>query len=148
MTLEKKITTEQDKEQEMGEHDKTGGISIGGNATGSSLIIGSGNTVNIVNKHTTTNSGPAAEIDELRKLLGELKGAMAGRAQQSLQNAAEEVSKPKPDKSLIATDMEHALDYAKKAENFSEIVEKIVPRVTALAKWLGDAGAKLLPLLG
>src|SRR5215468_6668266 len=44
--------------------------------------------------------------------------------------------------------VEPAIKYAKSANDFGEHVEKLLPRLTAIASWVGAAGRGLLAMVG
>ncbi len=127
-------------------------VSIGGAATGSSIVTGDGNTVRTDYRQATLpqpgSVDAAAEIAELRKLLAELAGPEEGKISRAMEDAGEEAARDVPDKGEVAVALERAVGWAKKAEAFSAHAEKIAPRILALAAWLGPQGARLLGLLG
>ena len=115
----------------------------------SSIISGDQNTVSVqiqqasLPKPETVNI--QAELKALQSLLTELNDPITAGVAQKL---AEEAEKPKPDKSVVANTLETGLTYAKSLSGFAEAMDKLRPRVEAVAGWLGKHGYKLLPLVG
>lgn len=72
----------------------------------------------------------------------------AGKLDRALQDAEEEAGKAEPDKDEVGSAIERAVKYAKGASDFSAQVEKLAPRLAALASWLGDNWLKILALAG
>jgi hypothetical protein len=66
----------------------------------------------------------------------------------AVDQAATEASSANPEKEEVAGRIERALTLAKQAESFSAHMEKVAPRVIALAGWLGEAGKGLLRYIG
>ena len=123
-------------------------VRAGGNIIGSQVITG--DTTRAVMrgvKVTLPPPGevqPARELAELRALLTALQAPDKGKLDRALQDAEEEAKKPEPDKDEIGSALERVVRYAKGASDFGEHVEKLAPRIAALAAWLGTSGVKLL----
>jgi len=66
----------------------------------------------------------------------------------AIEDAADEAAKPEPDKEEVGDALERAVKYAKAAEDFGEHAEKLLPRLAALASWLGPVGHSLLSMVG
>jgi hypothetical protein len=121
--------------------------------TGSSIVTGDHNTVTTTMKQITL---PPAHTVDVKAELSALREALAGlqrvpdrgKLDRAMQDAVEETAKPEPDKEEVGGAVERVVKYAKAADDFSENAEKIVPRLAALASWLGPAGRALLNTLG
>ncbi len=66
----------------------------------------------------------------------------------AIEDAAEEAAKTEPDKGKISQALERVAECTKAADDFGEHAEKLVPRLLALAAWLGRVGHHLLSLVG
>ena len=71
-----------------------------------------------------------------------------GKLDRAMQDAVEEAAKPQPDKDEIGSAVGRAVKYAKSAEDFGNHLEKLLPRLTAIASWAGAAGRGLLAMAG
>jgi len=125
-----------------GGHANFGNVSQGGdsstNTAGSQTIDARGEAVDV-----------KAELASLRELLAELKNVPdRGKLDRAMQDAIEESAKPKPDKDEVGGAVERAIKYAKSANDFGDNLEKLLPRLTAIASWVGIAGRGLLALAG
>jgi hypothetical protein len=90
-----------------------------------------------------------AELATLRELLAELKNVPdRGKLDRAMQDAVEETAKAQPDKDEVGGAVERAVKYAKSADDFGEHVEKLLPRLAAIASWAGAAGRGLLAMAG
>ena len=89
-----------------------------------------------------------AELSALRDLLASLNAPDQGKLDRALQDAEEEAAKPEPDKDEIGGAIERAVKYAKGANEFGETVEKLAPRLAAVASWLGSNWVKILAMAG
>jgi hypothetical protein len=120
--------------------------------TGSSIVTGDHNTVSTTTKQVALT--PADQIDvmaelvAMRGLLAELKRVPErGKLDRAVADAVEETAKPEPDREEVGGAVERAVKYAKAADDFGEHAEKLLPRLAALASWLGPAGHALLSTL-
>ena len=121
------------------------------NVTGSSIVTGD-HTV------TTTTQVPLppadqvdvkAELAALRAVLATLqKVPDRGKLDRAIEDAVEESAKAEPDKEEVGGALERAVKYAKAADDFADHADKLLPRLAALASWLGPVGHGLLSLLG
>jgi hypothetical protein len=121
--------------------------------TGSSIVTGDRNTVSTTAKQIALPPADQvdvrAELAALREALAELKKVPdRGKLDRAMEDAVEETAKPEPDKEEVGGALERAVKYAKAADDFGEHTEKLVPRLAALASWLGANGHNLLALLG
>jgi hypothetical protein len=121
--------------------------------TGSSIVTGDHNTVSTRMKQIALP--PADQVDvkmelaALRAALAELKEVPdRGKFDRAIEDAAEEIAKPEPDKEEVGGALERVVKYAKAADDFGEHAEKLLPRLAALASWLGPAGRGLLNMIG
>jgi len=120
--------------------------------TGSSIVTGDRNIVSTAMKQIALP--PAEQVDvkaelaALREALAELKKVPdRGKLDRAMEDAAEETAKPEPDKKEVGGALERVVKYAKAADDFGEHTEKLLPRLAALASWLGPAGHTLLSML-
>jgi hypothetical protein len=90
-----------------------------------------------------------AELAALRELLAELKGVPnRGELDRAIEDAVEETAKAEPVKAEVGGAVERAVNYAKSASDFDDHVEKLLPRLAAIASWAGAAGRGLLAMAG
>jgi hypothetical protein len=122
---------------------------VGGNATGNVFQTGGGNTASIKFQQVTL---PPPEQVNIQAELAALQAILAGLNDPVTTGIAAkleaEAAKPVPDKSVVATTLETGLTYAQNLQGFAEAIEKLRPPVQNAAGWLGEHGAKLLPLVG
>ncbi|MGH6678175.1 MAG: hypothetical protein ACREDL_04370, partial [Bradyrhizobium sp.] len=117
--------------------------------TGSSVVTGDHNIVGT--RMTQYAPPPAAAVDikaelaGLRQALAALTSVPDRRAlNNALEDAGDEARKPEPDKDKIGGALAQIAEYAKAADDFGEHAEKLVPRLMALAAWLGPVGHHLI----
>jgi pimeloyl-ACP methyl ester carboxylesterase len=130
---------------------------IGGDAVGNVIVAGDRNKIDAktIARLSNVPSPPANSVDIskelsairgiLEKLGGEAHGGKIGRA---LDDAAEEITKPIPDKDEIGSALGRALDYAKKSDDFADELEKLIPHLTNAVAWLGSSWHCLLSIAG
>jgi hypothetical protein len=121
--------------------------------TGSSVVTGDHNTVTTTMKQVPLPPADTvdvkAELAALRELLVELKNVPdRGKLDRAMQDAVEETAKAQPDKAEVGGAVERVVRYAKAADDFGEHVEKLLPRLAAVASWAGVAGHGLLAMAG
>jgi hypothetical protein len=130
---------------------------IGGDAAGNVIVTGVGNNVDAkinVGFSKKIALPPASSVDisaelvQIRGILEKLGGEHAGRIGRALDDASEEIRKPKPDKDEIGSALGRALDYAQKGDAFANEVEKLAPHITNAVAWLGSNWYRLLSLVG
>lgn len=124
-------------------------VSIGGNANGSAIIqTGSRNVANIsletsnLLKHQSINI--YAEISYIQEILAEVSSNDRRKIDNAFADIEEELDKPAPDKNEVGQALERALNYAKKAEAFTTVTEKLQHHLTNTVTWLGENWYKLL----
>jgi hypothetical protein len=128
------------------------GVSIGGNVTGSAIVTGDHNVTSL--QFTQTTLPPAETIDvqaefaALRQILTGLQAADQKKIDRALEDAADEITKPEPDRDEIGQALDRALTYATKAESFAATAGKLQTHITNTVSWLGDNWHKLLALVG
>jgi hypothetical protein len=89
------------------------------------------------------------ELNALKDWLQKLdSGDRKRNIDSAMDEALDEAKRPSPDKDVIGQAAERALKFAQKANDFSENVEKAIPRIKQVTGWLGDNWHKLLPLVG
>ena len=59
-----------------------------------------------------------------------------------------ELAQPAPDKDEIGSTLDRALKVAQKTEGYIRTIDKLKPRITNIAAWLGENGYKLLAAVG
>jgi hypothetical protein len=89
-----------------------------------------------------------AELAALRASLADLRVPDRRKLDNALEDAEIEGAKLTPDKEEIAGAVGRVARYAKAADDFSERVEKMAPRIGALAAWLGPLGKTVLGAFG
>jgi hypothetical protein len=125
----------------------------GGHTNFGNVVQGDRNT-NTVGAQTIDAPGAAVvdvktELAALRELLAALKDVPdRGKLDRAMQDAIDEANKAEPDKEEVSGAVERAIKYAKSANDFGESLEKLLPRLTAIAAWVGVAGRGLLALAG
>lgn len=127
-------------------------VSIGRDATGNAIQIGDYDTATI-NYQRVSLTAPEtvniqAEINALREIIAELETSDRRKIDNAFEDAQEELNKPQPDKDEVGDALNRALKYAKKAEGFASVIEKLQPRLSKITAWLGDNWHKLLGLVG
>ncbi len=127
-----------------------GSVAVGGSVTDGHIVTGDQNMVSF-----TKITLPPAESVDIRAELAALRAALealgapdAAKIGRALDDAEEEASKAEPDKKEVGNALDRALDYAEKAEGFTAATEKLLPRVRAIAGWLGEYGPRLLKFVG
>ena len=127
-------------------------INIGGNAASSIIQTGDNNSV-VVNFQQACLPQPESvniqeELAALRIILGQLETLDQRKIVNAIEDAEEELKKSDPDKNEIGQALNRALNYAQKANGFTEAIDKLRPHVEAAAGWLGKHSYKLLSLVG
>ncbi len=143
------------KDDSMGDDYKVGqnrSVSIGGNVTGSAILSGDRNVANIqfqpVSLPAPESVDIRAELNALHEAIALLESPDRRKIENAFADAQEEVNKPKPDKDEVGKAFLRAFDYAKRAEGFAFIVEKLKPHLTKTTAWLGKNWHKLLSIVG
>jgi hypothetical protein len=121
--------------------------------TGSSVVTGDHNTVATTMRQVPL---PPADQVDVKAELAALREALAalnkvpdrGKLDRALEDAAEEAEKPEPDKEEVGGALGRVVKYAKAADDFGDHAEKLLPRLAALAAWLGPVGHSLLSMVG
>jgi hypothetical protein len=125
---------------------------VAGSIIGSSVVTGDSNSVTTTYTRTTLPSPETvdvrAELAALRAVLAGLHVAERGKLDRAMEDATEEAAKAEPDKQDIGAYLTIAAKVAKTADDFSDRVEKLLPRIAALGSWLGLDGHALLAAFG
>ncbi len=126
-------------------------VSIGGNATNSAIQTGDYDTANISDQQVSLPA-PASvnietELNALHDILAKLETSDRRKIDNAFKDAQEEINKPQPDKDEVGKALDRALNYAKKAEGFASVVEKLQPHLARTTAWLGENWHKLLGLV-
>ncbi len=123
-------------------------VSIGGDATGSSIVSGDRNVVTTNYQRVTLPAAESvdisAELKALRGILEKLDSPDGRKIANALTDAEDELTKPEPDKDEVGKALQRALEYADKAERFADVTEKLVPHLKSVAAWLGQNWYKIL----
>ncbi len=127
-------------------------VSIGGDAVANVIQTGDGNVATLTYQKVVLpppeSVDIAAELQALEQILARLATPDQRKIANAVADAKEEIAKPNPDKNEVGKALERALDYAKKGNEFSGIVEQLAPRIANAAAWLGQNWYKLLGLVG
>jgi hypothetical protein len=127
-------------------------VSIGGNVTGSAILSGDRNVANVqfqpVSLPAPESVDIRAELDAMHEILAKLETSDRRKIDNAFADAQEEVNKLQPDKNEVGKAFLRALDYAKKAEEFACVAEKLKPHLTKATAWLGEDWYKLLSTVG
>lgn len=146
-----KSSTEDDMSQERFSWQNRS-VSVGGSVTGSAITTGDRNVTSV---HYQPVSLPApesvdvrAELNALREILIKLESSDRRKIDNAFADVEEELNKPQPDKTEVGKALDRAFDYAKKAEGFVGLTEKLKPHLTKTVAWLGENWHKLLNIVG
>ncbi|MBW4624344.1 MAG: CHAT domain-containing protein [Brasilonema octagenarum HA4186-MV1] len=127
-------------------------VSIGGNVTGSAVQTGDRNVANIqfqpVSLPAPESVDIRAELKALQEAIALLESPDRRKIENAFADAEDEVNKPNPDKNEVGKALDRAFDYAKRAEGFASVVEKLKPHLTKTTAWLGENWHKLLSIVG
>jgi hypothetical protein len=127
-------------------------VSIGGNASGNVIQTGDRNIASVQYQQATLPPPEGvdirSELTALREALARLDSPDRRKIENALSDAEEELAKPEPDKDEVGHALDRALDYAKKAEGFAQIIETLKPHITSAAAWLGSNWHKILGVVG
>lgn len=133
----------------MQDHDHSRHITIGGDAIGSAITAGDGNTTEVhyqaVPLPQPTEVNIQVELQALGEILATLNDPVTTGIAHKLEAAAHT---PNPDKTMVATTLETGLSYATSLQGFAEAIDALKPHVQNAAGWLGQYGQGLLPLVG
>ena len=140
-----------DKNNNISNDNKSGynlSVSIGGSVTGSAIQTGDYDTANInyqkVNLPESESFNIKEELNALREIIAKLETSDCRKIDNAFEDAQEELDKPQPDKDEVGEALNRALKYAKKAEGFASVFEKLQPHLTKTTAWLGENWHKLL----
>ncbi|MBW4512250.1 MAG: CHAT domain-containing protein [Scytonematopsis contorta HA4267-MV1] len=127
-------------------------VFIGGNVANSTIISGDRNVTTLysqaVSLHTLLNIDIQAELEVLQEILANLPSPNSRKIYNAFADATDELNKENLDKDEVGKALERALNYAKKAEGFACVVEKLKPHLANTVAWLGDNWHKLLNIVG
>lgn len=130
-------------------------VSIRGDATGNVIATGDGNAVEAhvtADHHATGLPDPASvdvakELAAIRAVLERLATDDAKKLGRALDDAADEATRPRPDKDEIGRALERALGYARSASAFTAEAGKLAPYLRSTVAWLGHQWHALLGYL-
>jgi len=127
-------------------------VTIGGNAQGNVIQTGDQNIATLHYEQVQLPSPQQVDIQATLTALGTFLALLATPDRKKIDNALEEAQdeskKPHPNKDEIGKALDRALDYAKKAEGFTKVLENLKPHVAAVASWLGSQWHHLLAVVG
>jgi hypothetical protein len=120
------------------------------NSTNTNIIDQSpGATISVSQLPKPADVDIRKELSELRDILLTLSvGDRHQNLEAALTEAVNEAERPNPDRDVIGNATDRALKFAKKADDFSERLEHVVPRIMQIAGWLGNNWYKILSLVG
>ncbi len=112
---------------------------MGGNVTNSPLSTGDNAFIQQFNQTSlqAEDVNIQQEVAGLREILSQLQTPDQGKIDRALTDVEEETDKTEPDKSEVEKSIERAMDYAKKADGYAEVMEKLAVRLLPIAIWLG-----------
>jgi hypothetical protein len=114
-----------------------GGIAVGGNVTGSTMVVGNGNTV--------TGRVEGMKVDDVLKLVRELRAALpqAGLDEDTLEIVEGDIrvietqlAKPEPKKHLVLPKLESVVATLTGLVGAGEAVQKLLPMAQQAAQWV------------
>ena len=129
-------------------------INAGGSIIGG--VQNTGDNISVTQSHNQIHNDmkmQAADVDiqqevaALRELVGQLQTQDRGKIERALADVEEEIAKPDPDKEEVEGAIERAMGYAKKANDYGEIMGKLAATFTPIAVWLGMNADKVSHLL-
>ena len=127
-------------------------VTIGGNAQGNVIQTGDQNIATLHYEHVQLASPQQVDIQATLTAFGGLLAPLVTPDRKKIDNALEEAQdeskKPNPNKDEIGKALDRALDYAKKAEGFTKVIEHLKPHVAAIASWLGSQWHHLFAVVG
>lgn len=114
-------------------------ITVGGNVTNSTLSTGNNAFIQQFNQTSlqAEDVNIQQEVAGLREILSQLQTPDQGKIDRALTDAEEETAKSEPDKSEVEKSIERAMNHAKKADGYVEVMEKLAVRLMPIAVWLG-----------
>ena len=132
---------------------KNRSVSIGGSVTGSAIQTGGYDTANVNFQQVIILPAPASvniqeELNVLREIIAKLESSDRRKIDNAFEDIQEELNKAKPDKDEVGDALSRVLKYAKKAEGFASVMEKLQPHLTKTTAWLGCNWHKLLGFVG
>lgn len=142
------------RNRDPGTEDKTRSqnITICGDAKGNAFVHGDCNLTEVSYVEVTLPPAETVdiqqELEKLRSILARIESADQKKLDHRLEEAIDEARQEDPDKGDVSRALEGAIKYAKRAKEFSEVAEELIPRITNVCGWLGGHGAPLLSLMG
>jgi hypothetical protein len=130
----------------------TRSVHIGGNANQN--IIQTGDKNISFTHYEQVNLPPQGGVDigtevaTLREILAEVNTPDQRKIENALSDANDELAKEEPEKDEIGRAINRAFGYAKNAEGFVDVIEKLKPHITNVASWLGSNWYKILGVVG
>lgn len=127
-------------------------VSIRGDVTNS--IIQTGNQNVVLEEKKRIKLPPPnsvdiqADFEELCRLLTQLHSPKHKEIEHALEDARHELAKPKANRDKIGKALERALNYAKQAESFANVMGRLKPYIAGTVSWLGNNWHKLLSIVG
>ena len=125
-------------------------INVGGSITNSTANTGDNVLIHQANSQTNLQAADVdirQEINTLREVLRQLQTQDQGKIERAFTDIEEEFAKPEPDKGEVEGAIERVMGYAKKANDYGEIMGKLTTTFTPIAVWLGMNADKVSHLL-
>ena len=127
-------------------------VSVGGSVTGSAIVTGDSNTVSVEYRQTELPPPETvdmrSEIAAIREILAALQTPDSRKIERAMEDVADELDKPEPDKDEVGAGLERALKYAQTADELASVTENLGEHVKLAAAWLGQNWYKLLGVVG
>jgi len=103
--------------------------------------------INLTDLPEPENVKIQAELDALLKVLLQLRSPEQRKIERAFEDIQEELQKPNPDKDEVGRALDRAINYALKANDFVEAIDKLRPHLGKATDWLGEGWYKLLMLI-
>jgi hypothetical protein len=125
---------------------------IDGPVTGSVIQSGDNNSADVqyqaANMPAAKDVDIAKELAEIKSILEKVPSEDSKKIARALEDAQDEVQKDSPDKDEVGEAIDRALNKAKKAKEFADVIDDLRPHVEAAAGWLGKNWHKILSVVG
>ena len=131
-------------------------VSIGGDASGNVIVAGKNNRVDgKISSSLTKISLPQPEAVDISRELAAIQdvlrgigGQYTGKIGRAIEHATEEAGRPEPAKDEVGTALQRALEFASKATDYADKIEKLAPHLKSAVAWLGSNWQSLLSFVG
>ena len=133
-------------------HHQNRTIWIAGSVTGSAIQTGDGNIASVQFQPAALPQPQTVDIisvlEALQRILMQLDSPNSRKIANAVDDAREELKKPHPDKNEMGQALARALNYAQKANGFTDAIDKLRPHIEKATAWLGEDWYDLLTLVG